>query len=228
MSDSFATTYADDILIHGAEVIIGTAMLGIEFGTVKSAKVKRTASKEMLLNGKGNFRAIVFTNPGFEMTLEVAFEKNVTAPAMGEIITLPLVGVSGRVQEGVEVSWEQGKERGLSIPVSSWDAMGDAPLWRVDPETQEFTLQDLAAPVLTASPGSGNIALDWADVPGATSYEVQVSTDSGVTFTALATPSTSTHTHTVTMGQTRHYRARAVNAIGKGPWSNTASATAAA
>jgi hypothetical protein len=36
-----------------------------------------------------------------------------------------------------------------------------------------------------------------------------------------------TYTHTVTTGQTRHYRVRAKNAKGNGPWSATVNATAA-
>jgi hypothetical protein len=230
MSQSLSTTYGNNILITGAETIIGTAMLGTEFGTVKNAGVKRNAAREELLNGAGNLRAIIHTNPNFEMTLEVAFEKHVTPPAIGERITLPHVGVVGRVMEGVEIKWEQGKERGLSIPVSHWDSLGDdAPFYQFNPVTEELTLLDLAAPVLSATAGALQIVLDWADIADALSYIVQVSTDAGTTWTALATPSLSTYTHTgLTGGQTRHYRARAVNAKGNGPWSNTANATALA
>ncbi len=160
------------------------------------------------------------------MTLELAFDATVVAPGVGERIVLPLVGVQGRVMEGVEVSWEGG----LSIPVSSWDALEDAALYKVNPVTQEFTLMDLDTPVLAATAGSGSIALNWEDIEDAASYVVQVSSDAGTTRTNQATPSTSTYTHTgLTTGQTRHYRVRAVHAtLGNGPWSNTTTATATA
>jgi fibronectin type 3 domain-containing protein len=82
--------------------------------------------------------------------------------------------------------------------------------------------------VPTATPGSGTIVLDWADVTDADSYKVQVSSDAGVTWANLATPTPSTYTHTVTTGQTRHYRIAAVStADGAGEYSTTVNATAA-
>lgn len=225
---SFSTTYGDSILVHGIETVIGTVMLGNAFGTVKSCSVKRTGDKEDLENGAGNLRGYFIKKPGFEMTLEVAFEASVQAPELGEPITLPLVGVVGRVQIGVEVKWEAGKERGLSIPVSSWDSLANASFFSVNPATMEYTLLDIGQPVPTATPGSGQVVLDWPDISGATAYDVQVSTDIGETFTALNSPATSTYTHTLATGQTRHYRVRAKNAKGNGRWSTTINATAGA
>lgn len=228
MSNTFSTTYGDEILVLGADVTIGTAMLGDDFGTVKSCSVKRTADKEDLENGAGNMRAVLLKKPGFEMTLEVAFEVGVTAPALGAAISLPLVGVVGRVMPGVEVKWEAGKERGLSIPVSSWDSLEGASLYSVDPVTQDYTLLDIGTPVVTATPGSGQIVLDWPDISGATGHDVQASSDAGTTWATVNSPEASTYTHTVTTGQTRHYRVRAKNANGNGPWSETVNATAGA
>lgn len=227
---SISTTYGNNTLLLGAKTIIGTAMLGTEFGTVKNTAVKRNAAREELLNGAGNLRALLFTNPNFEMTLECAFELHVTPPAIGERITLPYVGVVGRVMEGAEIKWEQGKERGISIPVAHWDSLGDdAPFFQFDPVNEEFILLDLAAPVLVVTPAALSNGLNWQDVTDALSYIVQVSSDAGTTWTQLATPEASQHTHTgLTGGQTRHYRVRAVNATGNGPWSNTASGTALA
>ena len=229
MSQTFSTTYGDQILIEGADAIIGTAMLGTAFGTVKNFAVKRTAQTEELMKGSGNLRAKVYTMLGFEGTLEVAFDSTVTAPAIGERITLPLVGVVARVQGGVEVKWEAGKERVLSIPVSSWDSLENAGFFSIDPETQERTLLDLAAPVVTPTAGALAIALAWPAVTAAVSYIVQVSDDAGETWEQLAAPTEGTYNHTpLTAGQTRHYRVRAVNTIGNGPWSDTVNATALA
>lgn len=225
----FQTTYGNDVLILGDHVVIGTAMLGNDFGTVKSTSVKRAADKEELENGAGNLRAVLLKKPGFEMTLEVAFDATVTAPGLMERIALPLVGVVGRVMPGVEVKWEAGKERGLSIPVSSWDSLENASAFQVNAVTQEFSLLDLIAPVVTPTAGSLQIALDWPDVEDADSYIVQVSTDGGTTFAPLATPTLSTYAHTgLSSGQTRHYRVRAVNDKGNSLWSATVHATATA
>lgn len=227
---TFSTTYGDEYLVlgpAGQEIVNGTAMLGPDFGTIKNASVKREADKEELKNGAGNLRAVVMTNPNFQLTMDVAFDASVTAPAMGAAITLPLVGVVGRVMPGAEVKWEQGKERGLSFTVSSWDSLEGASLYQVNPVTQEYTLLDIGQPVATTTAGSLEITLDWADVSGATSYIVDVSTDSGVTWAQLATPTLSTYTHTgLAAAQTRHYRVRAVNAKGNGRWSATVNATA--
>lgn len=231
MSDqTISTTYGNDYLVlgpAGKEIINGTAMLGNDFGTIKSAGVKRQADKEDLKNGAGNLRAVVLTNPNFELTMEVAFDATVAAPAMGAAITLPLVGVVGRVMPGAEVKWEQGKERGLSFTVNAWDSLEGASLYQVNPVTQEYTLLDIGTPVVTATAGNGQVVLDWPDVSSATGHKVEVSSDAGVTWAALATPTLSTYTHTLTTGQTRRYRVRAVNAKGNGPWSTPVSATAA-
>lgn len=231
MSDqTISTTYGNDYLVlgpAGAEIINGTAMLGTDFGTIKSAEVKRQADQEDLKNGAGNLRAVVFTNPNFELTMEVAFDATVTAPAIGAAITLPLVGVVGRVMPGASVKWESGKERGLSFTVSSWDSLEGAAMYSVNPVTQEYTLLDIGTPVLTATAGNGQVVLDWPDVSSATGHKIEVSADAGVTWTALATPTLSTHTHTLATGQTRRYRVRASNAKGDGPWSNAVTATAA-
>ncbi len=229
MSQTFSTTYGDKILIEGAAAIIGTAMLGTDFGTVKNFSVKRNAATEDLMSGSGNLRAKVYTMLGFEGTLEVAFDATVTAPAIGERITLPLVGVVARVQEGVEVKWEAGKERGLSIPVSAWDSLENAGFFSIDPITQERTLLDLGTPVVTPTAGELLIGLAWPAITDALSYIVDVSTDAGTTWAQLAAPSVALYSHTgLTAGQTRHYRVRAVNAKGNGPWSATVNATALA
>lgn len=228
-NQTFSTTYGDQILVEGAAGVIGTAMLGTAFGTVKNFSVKRSAATEQLLNGAGNPRAKIFTAMGFEGTLETAFDLEVDPPAIGDRITLPLVSLVARVQEGVEVKWEQGKERGLSIPVSAWDSLENAGFYSIDPVTQERTLLDLAAPVPVPTAGALKIDLEWPVVTNAVSYVVQVSEDAGETWTALGTPTDPEYSHTgLTGGQTRHYRVRAVNAKGNGPWSATVNATALA
>lgn len=90
----------------------------------------------------------------------------------------------------------------------------------------------LTAPVLIATAsGQTSIGLSWDDVAGESSYELQVSTDGGANWAALATPAADaiSYNHgSLAASTTRHYRNRAV---GDGvntqtsPWSNVASAT---
>lgn len=235
---TFATTYLpEDVqLLGNIHPVIGTAMLGDAFGKIKSLKNKRTGEEQELMNGAGTLRAHVTGKPGFEATLEATYDKAVKAPRIYQRITIPLglddagneVTIAAFVMQGVEVTYEDGKERTLSIPVKLWDSLKDAAVYRLDTKTQLKYLQDIGVPVVTPTPGSGSIALDWPDVPDADSYLVQASSDSGVTWATINSPTLSTYTHTVTTGQTRKYRVAAVStADGQGEWSPVVTATAA-
>lgn len=228
MSDISATYRPEDVLLLGdAQAVIGTAVLGDDFGKVKSMSVKRNGDEEELSNGAGNLRAHVIKKPGFEATLEVMFDANVTAPALYTLMVLPVVNITARVMPGVDIKYDDGKERTMSIPLKMWDALLNQPAYRLDTLTGLRYLLDISIPVPVATPGSGQIVIDWPDVADATSYIVEASSNGGTTWTQVATPSSSTYTHTVTTGQTRHYRVRAVNADGAGEWSATVNATAA-
>ncbi len=228
MSTIAATYLPEDVLLLGdATPVIGTAVLGDAYGKIKSLSVKRTGDEEELSNGAGGLRAHVVKKPGVDATLEVMFDAEVAAPAIYTLITLPVVNIVGRVMPGVDIKYDDGKERTMSIPIKMWDSLMNQPAFRLDTLTGLKYLLDIGIPVPTATGGSGNITIDWADVTDALSYIIQTSSDAGVTFTALATPTLSTYVATVTTGQTRHYRVRAVNADGSGEWSATVNATAA-
>ncbi len=133
---SLADLYADDdVLILGrAKPVIGTAMLGDDFGIVRRATIVRTGEREEIRDDAQTLRMVLINNPGFQMTLECVFDATVTPPALLQEITLPYVGVIGRVMEGVTIIWEEGGERGLSIPVAQWDTMEDADAYRIKPD----------------------------------------------------------------------------------------------
>lgn len=228
---SFSTTYApEDVLILGdAEAVIGTAMLGDDFGKIKSFSVKRTGDEEELSNGAGSLRAHVIKKPGVEATMDVFFDATVTAPKLYQIIMLPIIGIAARVMPGVDIKYDDGKERGMTIPIKMWDALIGKAAYRLDTLTGTRYLLDIGIPVPVATPGSGQIVLDWPDVDTADSYIVQASSDAGVTWATINSPTLSTYTHTVTAGQTRHYRVAAVSTLdGQGEWSATVNATAEA
>ena len=132
MSD-FSTTYnpKDVLLLGDAQPVLGTAMLGDNFGTIKRATLVRSGKRVEITDDAQSLRILLITNPGFETTLECCFDLTVTAPGFLESIVLPLVGVTGRVMEGVSVVWEEGNERMLSIPVSMWDSMESAAAYRL-------------------------------------------------------------------------------------------------
>lgn len=227
MSDISTTYSPDDVLILGdAQAVIGTAMLGDDFGKIKSFGVKRTGDEEELSNGAGSLRAHVVKKPGVEATMDVFFDATVTAPRVYTLITLPVVGIAARVMPGVDIKYDDGKERMMTLPIKMWDALLGKPAFRLDTATGTRYLLDIGIPVPTATPGSGQIVIEWADVEDALSYVVQASSDEGVTWATINSPSLSTYTHTVTTGQTRHYRVAAVNADGQGEWSATVNATA--
>ena len=106
-------------------------------------------------------------------------------------------------------------------------------------EATTFTKSNAAgAPTnLTATVGSTtSIDLSWtapADNGGSaiTGYKIEVSSDSGTTWTVLVATTGSTDTtyeHSgLTIGDTRHYRVSAINSVGTGTVSNTDSATPA-
>lgn len=228
MSDISSTYSPDDVLILGdAQAVIGTAMLGDAFGKIKSFGVKRTGDEEELNNGAGSLRAHVIKKPGVDATMDVFFDATVTAPKLYQIIMLPVVGIAARVMPGIDIKYDDGKERMMTLPIKMWDALIGKAAFRLDTLTGTRYLLDIGIPVPTPTPGTGTIVLDWPDVDDATSYVVQVSSDAGATWAALSTPTLSTYSHTVTTGQTRHYRVAAVNADGQGEWSTTVNATAA-
>lgn len=127
MSD-FNTTFGEnDALVLGdAHPVLGTAMLGDAFGVIKRATLVRSGKRVEITDDAQSLRILLITNPGFEMTLECCFDLGVTAPGFLEALDLPMVGVTGRVMEGVSVMWEEGNERMLSIPVAQWDSMSGA------------------------------------------------------------------------------------------------------
>ena len=79
--------------------------------------------------------------------------------------------------------------------------------------------------------GPSVIDLDW-DAPASTGasaiidYRVEVSADRGITWTRLTTTGLTSYRHgSLAAGSTRHYRVRARNTIGFGPWTSAVNAT---
>jgi len=121
------TLQPNDVLLLGsAQPVLGTAMLGEAFGVIKRALVTRTGKRVEVVDDAENLRLLIIANPGFTLTLECCFDANVTPPGLLDAFTIPYIGVTGRVMEGMALMWEAGGERGLSIPVAQWDSMGSA------------------------------------------------------------------------------------------------------
>lgn len=132
MNDLTTTFGPDDVLLLGdAMPVLGTAMLGDAFGVIKRATLTRSAKRNEVYDDAQTLRLVVLANPGFELVLDCIFDASVTAPGLLESIALPLVGVTGRVMEGVSVVWEEGGERMLSIPVAQWDSLASGSAYRL-------------------------------------------------------------------------------------------------
>ena len=139
-----------------ARPVLGTAMLGRTFGVITRASLVRGGKREEVLNDAGELMLLLLTNPGWTLLLECLFDADVEAPGLLETITLPYVGITGRVMEGVAVSWEgDGAERGLSIPAAQWDAMApDSIAYRITPDGPTLPIS------LTMDYGGGLITAD--------------------------------------------------------------------
>ncbi len=231
MPATFAATFDPNNILQlgSARPVIGTAMLGSAFGKIKKLDIERTGEDMELSDGAGGLRGHVIKKPGVTGSFEVFFDAAVTPPGLYNLLTLPDIGVTVRVMTGITINYDDGNERGLSFTGQMWDSLIGQAAYRLDTATGLRYLLDIGIPVPTATAGSGQIVLDWPDVTDADSYKVQVSSDAGVTWADLATPTLSTYTHTIASGTTRHYRIAAVStADGAGEYSTTVNATAAA
>lgn len=230
-ANTFATKFAaNDVLQLGsARPLIGTAILGSAFGKFTKFEIERTGDEEELTDGAGGLRAHLIKKPGVTANAETCFDIGVSLPGLYQIIAIAdLPGINVRVMTGAKITYDDGKERKFSFKAQMWDSLNGQPAYRVDTATNDRFLLDIGIPVPTATPGSGQIVLNWDDIADADSYKVQVSTDAGVTWANLATPTPSNYTHTVTTGQTRHYRIAAVDSVdGQGEYSAVVNATAA-
>ena len=231
MPAAFTATFDPNNILQlgSARPVIGTAMLGSTFGKIKKLDIERSGEDMELSDGAGSLRGHIIKKPGVSGDFEVFFDAGVTPPGLYNLITLPDIAVTVRVMTGIKITYDDGNERGLTFRGQMWDSLIGQAAYRLDTATGLRFLLDIGIPVPTATAGSGQIVLDWPDVTDADSYKVQVSSDAGVTWADLATPTLSTYTHTLTAGQTRHYRIAAVStADGAGEYSTTVNATAAA
>lgn len=88
----------------------------------------------------------------------------------------------------------------------------------------------LVSPASAATGVATTAVLDWSDVTGATSYDVQVCSDSGcasVVRSASVASSTWTVSPALSNNTTYYWRARASNSCGAGSWTSTRSFTTA-
>lgn len=105
------------------KLVLGTAMLGEAYGTVKSGTLTRTGEEEELKGALAELIAYLIKNPGFELKLETRFDSDVTPPELLDAITFPLAGIIGYVKPGTEVAWEEGGVRMLSFTAAGWDSL---------------------------------------------------------------------------------------------------------
>lgn len=232
---NFASTFGADYLTLNPDIVFGTAMLGRQFGTVKSAAVKRTGLREEIINDAGELLLLLIKNPGWELMLSCAFDRTVSPPGLLERITLPFLGVQGHVMEGATIQWEGGSERIITIPVNSWDTAQVATAYRLEPgsgrriEIGRAGVAPTAAPTLTQlGITSQSVTLGIGVVAGAEKYRLEWSSD-GINWTlAEITPLNYLTQTGLGPRTTRHYRAAGMDGEARGPWSQVLTITTAA
>lgn len=117
-----SSQYPLNLLVGDDAVVWGTAAIGSLVGQVRSASAKRTADPQEILGPYGSLRSLVLSKPRFELTLQILFDADATAPGIGDAISFPLAEVAGRIVD-VSPEWSEDGARLLNIEASWWDAM---------------------------------------------------------------------------------------------------------
>lgn len=120
---AFETRYPGEIVIaeDPENIIFGTCLLGDTYGSAESASVVREADITEIEKCGGNLLALVMSKPRFELSLDVLFTADKTAPDLAELITFPIAGIQGRILPPIEIKWEKKGQRMLTIKATSWD-----------------------------------------------------------------------------------------------------------
>lgn len=104
------------------DIIIGTCMLGDDFGQILSADLERTADTREIKDCLDRLKALLMTNSGFKYTFTALFPASGTAePEIGDLIELPYIETTGIVMPGTKIAWSAGGERAITIVAQSWD-----------------------------------------------------------------------------------------------------------
>lgn len=131
----FETTFTDKALVlsDSDAIVFGTAMIGGDYGEVKSTSLKRTSDKVEVDNTVGGLRALILKKRRFELAMEVRLDSDIDPPGEMDMIVFPLVGVTGRIIEP-EIKWESGGVRMMSFTATHWDEIANAALYSWDGE----------------------------------------------------------------------------------------------
>lgn len=105
------------------KLVLGTAMLGEAYGTVKDASLTRTGQEEELLGALAEIIAFLIKNPGFELQMQCRFDSDVEPPELLDMITFPLAGIKGYVKPGTQINWTEGGVRMLTFTAAGWDSL---------------------------------------------------------------------------------------------------------
>lgn len=128
------------------QLVLGTCMLGDDYGEVKNATLTRTGQEEELTGCMGELIAFLIKNPGFELAMECRFDADVEPPELIDEVTFPLAGIKGYIKPGLEIKWEEGGVRMLSLTAAGWDSLQGAGVKRWTWDDATDALVDLDAP----------------------------------------------------------------------------------
>lgn len=89
-------------------------------GQVQSASRKDGGEKLELKTRKGNTFCVIYFNAKGECSIKAIFDSTFALPVRGDAIDL--CGVSGVLVEDISHDWASGKERGITINATKYDA----------------------------------------------------------------------------------------------------------
>lgn len=111
--------------LQGGErsIVWGTCMLGDTFGQVTGCDLTESGDMEVILNALGAARAVMFTNPGFEVELECVFDVDVIPPKTGDVMLMPYLNLQGVVVPGKTISYKDKASRTLKFKLHRWNSL---------------------------------------------------------------------------------------------------------
>lgn len=97
------------------------------FGTLKSASLERFATAEEIEDCKGDIRAYLMKNPGWELDCQLTCSASLTLTEMGSRLKFPIADIFGFILPGLKVMWQSKGLKMVSFKARHWDALGNSP-----------------------------------------------------------------------------------------------------
>lgn len=109
------------------DILYGTCEVTDAWGIVRSCSCQDACDEQVFTDCRDNPREVLLKNERIELTMEVEFDGALGAPARGDDIAFPdPFNVTGQIT-GIELKWERGDKKLMTINAKHWKAMGSTP-----------------------------------------------------------------------------------------------------